>query len=79
MKFLDDELKTLQEKRLIKCIKICVLLFGYFLICATVYAGGSFVFMDWNPINWTQEGRINTVFIWALITFLAVGIGQCTF
>ena len=79
MKFLDDELKTLKEKRLIKFIKICVFLFGYLLVCAALYAGGSFVFMDWNPAHWTQEGRIHTVFIWTLITIVAAGIGQCAF
>ena len=79
MKFLDDELKTLKEKRLIKFIKICVFLFGYLLVCVALYAGGSFVFMDLNPAHWTQEGRINTVFIWTWITFVASGIVTSTF
>lgn len=73
MKFLDDELKTLQEKRLIMFFKICAVLFGYLLVCAALYAGGSFVFMDWNPAHWTQEWRIDTVFIWTLITLIAAG------
>ena len=79
MKFLDDELKTLKEKRLIKFIKICVFLFGYLLVCAALYAGGSFVFMDWNPAHWTQEGRVNTVLIWTFVTFVAAGIVTSTF
>ena len=79
MKFLDDELKTMREKRLVRYLKICSLLFGYLLICAAVYAGGAFVFMDWDSAHWTQEGRVNTVSIWALITFVAAGIVTSTF
>ena len=58
-----------RKKLIIKCAKIAV-----FVVIAPViaYLFGSFAFADFNPASWSQDGRINTLWITIVIWWLSL-------
>ena len=58
-----------RKKLIIKCAKI-----ASFVIVAPViaYLFGSFAFADFNPSNWTKDGRINMLWIAIVIWWLSL-------
>lgn len=61
-----------RNKIIIKAVKIAL-----FIVVAPVvaYLFGSFVFTSFNPAEWTQEGRINTLWIAIVFWWLSVAFG----
>ena len=58
-----------RKKLIIKCAKIVA-----FVVIAPIiaYLFGSFAFADFNPANWTQNGRINILWIAIVIWWLSL-------
>ena len=58
-----------RKKSIIKCAKIAA-----FVVIAPIiaYLFGSFAFADFNPENWTQNGRINILWIAIVIWWLSL-------
>lgn len=64
MKNIYEQKADRRNKLIIKAVKIAL-----FIIVSPVvaYLFGSFVFTSFNPAEWTQEGRVNT--LWLAIVF----------
>lgn len=58
-----------RKKIIIKCVKLLACVFVPPLIS---YILGCFVFADFHVTNWTQEGRVNTVFICVVLWLLSI-------
>ena len=58
-----------RNKIIIKAVKIAL-----FIVVAPVvaYLFGSFVFTSFNPAEWTQDGRVNTLFIAIVLWWLSL-------
>ena len=58
-----------RNKIIIKAVKIAL-----FIVVAPVvaYLFGSFVFTSFNPVDWTQYGRVNTLFIAIVLWLLSL-------
>lgn len=58
-----------RNKIIIKAVKIAL-----FIVVAPVvaYLFGSFVFTGFNPVYWTQEGRINTLWLAVVLWWLSL-------
>lgn len=64
-----EQLAEKRNKLIIKAVKIAL-----FIVVAPVvaYLFGSFVLTSFNPAEWTQEGRINTLFIAIVLWWLSL-------
>ena len=58
-----------RNKLIIKAVKIAL-----FIVIAPIaaYLFGSFVFTSFNPADWTQDGRVNTLFIAIVLWWLSL-------
>ena len=58
-----------RNKLIIKAVKIAL-----FIVVAPIaaYLFGSFVFTSFNPADWTQDGRVNTLFIAIVLWWLSL-------
>ena len=64
-----EQLAEKRNKLIIKAVKIAL-----FIVVAPIaaYLFGSFVFTSFNPVEWTQEGRVNTLWIAIVLWWLSL-------
>ena len=64
-----EQLAEKRNKLIIKAVKIALFIV---VAPAVAYLFGSFVFTSFNPSEWTQEGRVNTLWIAVVFWWLSL-------